>query len=145
MSNAEAERTIAMIHDQQDALEFVFSFVKHERQLSTSFIKELHSLFTKHQKTTDGREQFGNIIRIQIESGKYKTLPTNPTRPDGQLHEYCPPEHVDSEMDRLIQMHVDHMDKNVSPEIEAAWLHHRFVQINPFTDGNGRVALTLAT
>jgi len=145
MSNREAERTIAMIHDQQDAIEFVFSFVKQERQLSTSFIKELHALFTKHQKNTEGIDQFGNIIPIKIESGKYKTVPNNPTRPDGQLHEYCPPEHVNSEMDRLIAMHIDHMGKNISPEVEAAWLHHRFVQIHPFTDGNGRVARALAT
>ena len=140
-----AERTIAMIHDQQDAIEFVFSFVKQERQLSTSFIKELHALFRKHQNTTEGRDQFGHILHIKVESGKYKTVPNNPTRPDGQLHEYCPPEHVDLEMDRLISMHIAHMDMNVSPEVEAAWLHHRFVQIHPFTDGNGRVARALAT
>lgn len=28
---------------------------------------------------------------------------------------------------------------------EAAWLHHRFTQIHPFQDGNGRVARALAT
>ena len=31
------------------------------------------------------------------------------------------------------------------PEVEAAWLHHRFTQIHPFQDGNGRVARCLAT
>ena len=31
------------------------------------------------------------------------------------------------------------------PEVEAAWLHHRFGQIHPFQDGNGRVARALAT
>ena len=29
--------------------------------------------------------------------------------------------------------------------MEAAWLHHRFAQIHPFQDGNGRVARTLST
>jgi prophage maintenance system killer protein len=29
--------------------------------------------------------------------------------------------------------------------VEAAWLHHRFTQIHPFQDGNGRVARCLAT
>jgi len=28
-------------------------------------------------------------------------------------------------------------------EVKAAWLHHRFTQIHPFQDGNGRVARTL--
>ena len=27
----------------------------------------------------------------------------------------------------------------------AAWLHHRFVQIHPFADGNGRVTRALDT
>lgn len=27
----------------------------------------------------------------------------------------------------------------------TAWLHHRFTQIHPFQDGNGRVARTLAS
>lgn len=38
-------------------------------------------------------------------------------------------------------------DSDVHPVVKAAWLHHRFVQIHPFADGNGRVAraLTLLT
>jgi len=60
-------------------------------------------------------------------------------------HEYCPPEHVAAEMDRLIAMHESHRTKDVVPEIEAAWLHHRFAQIHPFQDGNGRVARAVAS
>jgi hypothetical protein len=30
-------------------------------------------------------------------------------------------------------------------EVEAAWLHHRFTQIHPYQDGNGRVARALAS
>jgi len=37
------------------------------------------------------------------------------------------------------------MEKGVSPVVEAAWLHHRFVQIHPFQDGNGRVTRCLST
>lgn len=33
----------------------------------------------------------------------------------------------------------------MSPEVEAAFLHHRFTQIHPFQDGNGRVARALAS
>jgi Fic family protein len=48
-------------------------------------------------------------------------------------------------MDRLIAMHKERQQKNVPPEIEAAWLHHRFTQIHPFQDGNGRVVRALAS
>ena len=144
-SAADAEFTVSMIGDQKDAIDSVFLFVKQERELSTGYIRELHSLFTRHQPFTEGRNQFGQKVQVTIESGEYKKLPNNPTRPDGRIHHYCPPEHVASEMDRLVGLHKKHLLKNVPPEVEAAWLHHRFVQIHPFTDGNGRVARALAT
>ena len=46
-------------------------------------------------------------------------------------------------MDRLIAMHETHA--GAAPEVEAAWLHHRFTQIHPFQDGNGRIARAIAT
>ena len=144
-SVADAERTMRMIGDQKEAIESVFSFVKQERVLSMGYIRELHALFTRHQPFTDARDQFGQVVRISIDPGVYKERPNNPTRPDGTLHHYCPPVHVAAEMDRLLELHDAHRSQKVAPEVEAAWLHHRFVQIHPFTDGNGRVARALAT
>ena len=59
------------------------------------------------------------------------------------FHEYCPPEFVQDEIDQLLTWHQNHGD--VCPEVEAAWLHHRFTQIHPFQDGNGRVARALTS
>jgi len=52
---------------------------------------------------------------------------------------------VQAEMDNLVAWHLAHMERGVSPEVEAAWLHHRFTQIHPFQDGNGRVSRALVT
>lgn len=60
-------------------------------------------------------------------------------------YEYCPPEHVASEMDQLIDMHRRHIADNIPSDVAAAWLHHRFTQIHPFQDGNGRVARAIAS
>jgi hypothetical protein len=46
-------------------------------------------------------------------------------------------------MERLLDFHKSHSE--VPAEISATWLHHRFTQIHPFHDGNGRVARSLAT
>ena len=142
-SNGDPERTVAIVGDQQAAIDSVFDFVKGARPLSTSYIKELHSLFTRHQRYTEGRDQFGRTGRVALLRGDYKRRPNNPTRPDGSVHEYCPPEHVAAEMDQLVGWHLAH--EEVAPEVEAAWLHHRFTQIHPFEDGNGRLARALAT
>ena len=48
-------------------------------------------------------------------------------------------------MDRLIDMYAGYKRQRIAPEVLAAWLHHRFVQIHPFQDGNGRVARVLAS
>ena len=141
-SNQNPESVTSMIVDQQAVVEGIFRFVKGDRHLSTSYIKEMHALITRNQKTVEAIDAQGSIARVPLIRGEYKSWPNNPSRPNGTIHEYCPPEHVASEMDRLIAMHLSH---DASPEVEAAWLHHRFAQIHPFQDGNGRIARALAT
>ncbi len=144
-SDKPAELVVAIIEDQKEALEGLFDFIAKRRALSTSYIKELHQAFTRHQEITEALDTLGRRVSIPLIKGDWKKNPNNPKRPHGEIHEYCPPEHVASEMDRLIEMHIQHHDMCVPPEIEAAWLHHRFTQIHPFQDGNGRVARTLAS
>lgn len=139
------DNVVSMIEDHQQAVEGVFDFVKGNRTLSTSYVKELHALMTRHQEMVEGMDTLGRKTRVPLLRGAYKHLPNNPTRQDGTVHPYCPPEHVNSEMDRLIAMHLSHQNQSVAPEVEAAWLHHRFTQIHPFQDGNGRIARALAT
>ncbi len=136
---------IAKIKDHYDALMGLYQFVSGERPLGTSYIKELHQVLTAHQATYVGRDTLGNIVERSLPRGDWKKLPNNVELPDGSLFEYCPPEHVASEMDRLIELHHDHSNAQIPTDIEAAWLHHRFTLIHPFTDGNGRVARCLAT
>lgn len=135
----------AIIQDHADVLEGLFEFVKGNRPISKSYIHELHAALLRHQDTTAVRDQFGNLFEARLLKGKYKERPNNPKKSDGSMHQYCPPEHVDSEMERLLTLHEEHKKKGVPVEIEAAWLHHRFTQIHPYQDGNGRVARALAS
>ena len=134
-----------VIEDHLLALEGMFHFVSGQRQLSTSYVKELHAALLRNQDTHTVVDQFEKAFEKPLEKGEYKKVSNSPTRPDGAVHEYCPPEHVASEMDRLIEVYQKHQASGVPPEVEAAWLHHRFSQIHPFADGNGRVARALAS
>ena len=134
-----------IIADQAQAVDFLFDFVGQQRSLSESYIKELHALMTRKQTTASGIDQFGRPVEVPLTHGEYKLHPNNPTQPDGRIFEYCPPEQVVSEMERLVHMHHSHAQEGVAAELEAAWLHHRFAQIHPFQDGNGRVARALAS
>ncbi len=140
-----AELIVPILKDHEEVVTGLFDFVGQQRQLSTSYIKQLHQALTQHQRTTAAKDNFGTMIEVELLRGDWKKLPNNPTKSDDGVHEYCPPEQVASEMDRLISLHQEHLEKGVPPEVEAAWLHHRFTQIHPFQDGNGRMARTLAS
>jgi len=140
-----ADEIMPILEDQHSATEGLFDFVKQKRELDTSYITELHAHLTRHQPSTTALTPEGARMEIPLRRGEWKTQPNNPRREDGGIHEYCPPEHVAAEMDRLIEMHRPHEAASVAPEVSAAWLHHRFTQIHPFQDGNGRVARSLAS
>ncbi len=139
------ELVAAMIRDHEEAVEVVFAAVKGERHLTIGFIKELHSVLTRHQEVTTAVNSLGRTVQVPLIRGDYKKQPNNPTRPDGSVHEYCPPEHVALEMERLLKLHSEHEQRSLAPEVRSAWLHHAFTQVHPFQDGNGRVARALAS
>ena len=133
-----------LLLDQERTLEIIFDMAKGGTPLSNSTLKGLHQILTEHQEFAVGfnpitRERFPTELR----KGQYKKWPNNPRRLDGQVHEYCPPEQVDSEMDQFLEFHRSHADRNLPTEVEAAWLHHAFVRIHPFQDGNGRLSRLL--
>ena len=132
-----------LLQDQEAALEMLFAHVKEKRPLNGSAIKEWHALLTRHQATAAGIDPFGNRVEIPVRRGQWKIRPNNPRRQDGFVHEYCPPEQVQGEIDRFLDFHISHAGMNLAPELEAAWLHHEFVRIHPFQDGNGRISRLL--
>ena len=139
----EPSRLIDILKDHEAAIQLVMDGISGNRPLSVGIIHELHSILTRHEDTTTAMDQFGNRREIPLLKGKFKEFPNNPRRPDGSVHEYCPPVHVGSEIDNLLQWYDQYA--NDDPVLVAAWLHHRFTQIHPYQDGNGRVARTLTT
>ena len=132
-----------MLRDHENVFEGLFDFVGGRRELTVSYVKEIHAEITRSQEWIDAEDSSGKPVRVPLEHGQFKRMPNNPINPEKGMHEYCPPVHVVSEMDNLVTMHKTH--DRFSPLARAAWLHHRFAQIHPFQDGNGRVARCLAT
>lgn len=142
-TDVEPSFLIDVLRDQESAIQLVMDCISHNRPLTKSVIHELHQILMRHQHTTIAKDQFGRRVEIPLIKGRYKENHNNPERPGGIIHEYCPPMHVESEMDNLLQWltEYDHDD----PIIVAAWFHHRFTQIHPYQDGNGRLARVLTT
>ena len=143
-TNRPREYVLQLLRNQKDALDGVFDFVSSKRTLSVPYIRELHGALLRSQDVTDGIDSQGCLVEVPLIKGDWKTQPNSPVR-SGVIYAFCPPEHVASEMDKLVKIHAGHVDKNVPSEIQAAWLHHRFTQIHPFQDGNGRVARAITS
>ena len=141
-STLNAEDLVYILKDHRESLDFMMDIVGGARELSTSWICELHALLTRHQGTTEALDSFGNRIQVPLLRGAWKQRSNNPMTFDGVVHEYCPPEHVAAQMDHLLAIY---HSLPPYPEVRAAWLHHAFTQIHPFQDGNGRVARVLAS
>jgi fido (protein-threonine AMPylation protein) len=143
-TNKPRDYVLQLLRDQKEALDGVFDFVASKRPLSVSYIKELHAALLRSQDVTDGIDTLGRFVEVPLIKGDWKTQPNYPVR-DGVTYIYCPPEYVSSEMDRLVAIHAEHVARGVPSEVQAAWLHHRFTQIHPFQDGNGRMARAIAS
>ena len=133
-----------LLQDQEAALEMAFAQAREERPLTAHTLKEWHALLTRHQETATGFNPFTRLrTKIPLRKGEFKVRPNNPLRDDGFVHEHCPPEQVRSEVGRFLEFHVGHQGLDLAPEVEAAWLHHEFVRVHPFQDGNGRMSRLL--
>ncbi len=144
-TNIPPKKLMQFLHDHFEAMDFIFDLVKSNRPLTVSFIKELHHLVTQHQDYTEAVNTFGKLVQVELLKGQFKTQENNPKRSDGQIFIYCPPIHVESEMDRLIEIYNEKSHNKLNPIILSAWVHHAFTQIHPFQDGNGRIARLLAS
>jgi Fic family protein len=146
------EQAVDLLRDQERAylrgIEVVvggMDLVGGTRQLDEPIVRELHAVLTQNQEHAEGRDPHGRRTRVPLRRGDYKQLPNNPTRGDGTVEEYCPPEHVGPQMAELFRIYHELESERVHPVFLAAWFHHAFASIHPFQDGNGRLARLLAS
>lgn len=138
-------KLMGYLSDHFKAIDFIFDVVKNERPISKGFILQLHQLITKNQDYSEAIDTLGNYVRVPLLKGQFKVNENNPRRSDGTKFGYCPPVHVESEIDNLIRIYNELEAKSTSPIIISAWFHHAFSIIHPFQDGNGRIARLLAS
>jgi hypothetical protein len=134
-----------MIGSNKEVLDQLYKVVVQNYPIDNFLVRLLHADFVEHQHFAVGINPAGHHVPIPMSKGVYKRWPNNPRTSDGTVFEYCPPERTQSELDRLFGLHREHVGRGVPVEIEAAWLHHQFVLVHPFQDGNGRMARALAS
>ncbi len=127
------------IKGHNEAIDFLVSIVKDDRDLTEGDIRDLHKmiLVEPYKSATQTSEK---TIRI----GEYKQYPNHVITITGETHYYATPEEVPILMHELVSFYNEaRKNPNIHPSVLAAFVHHRFVNIHPFDDGNGRLARIL--
>ena len=133
-----------VLTDHTKAHVLILDFVLEDRPIIKHTIRELHQLITTHQETHDADDALGKRVLRKLESGKFRMFEahSNPTQPGGTVYHYAPFEQIDPQLDCLLELYEEYRHA-YHPLLVGAWLHHRFLQIHPFADGNGRTGRML--
>ena len=115
-----------------------------ERPLSEADIKELNKVILVKPFWKDAITPDGQGTRRQIMVGEYKKYPNSVRLQNGEMFDYASPTDTPIKMGELIQWFRSAYEKGEMHPVElAARLHHQFVLIHPFDDGNGRISRLL--
>jgi len=114
------------------------------RMLGAGDIRDLNRIILKEPYWKPTQTPDGHPTRVEVIPGKYKTLPNSVITATGEIFEYASPVEVPARMQALVDWLSQAIESKGLHVLEiAAKLHHDFVLIHPFDDGNGRVARML--
>lgn len=116
-------REIQEVKNHPEAIEYVKSIAS-RNDLKESDLFTIHQIILKDIVDDAGRYRSGDVV---ISGTDYRPPPA---------HE------VSFLVDKMLDQFNRNPDELVPIEL-AAWLHHAFVHLHPFSDGNGRVARLL--
>lgn len=133
-----------LIKAQVELYESLTDFAGNGRPLVPADIRYLHTLICLAQEYYRARTLIGEQ-KISIPKGEYKQLPNDVKQQDGTAHFYAPPNETSYEIRRLCDELQSQSFVNAHPILQAAYVHHAFVTIHPFADGNGRTARALSS
>ncbi len=132
------------IRGHNEAILFLLSIVKDERDFTESDIRALHEMILVEPYDSPARTAEGLPTKKRITLGEYKTQSNHVKTVTGETHFYASPEETSAKMQELMDWYKEaNQNKEIHPLILAALFHYKFVAIHPFDDGNGRLSRIL--
>ena len=115
-----------------------------ERHLTEADIRNLNRLILKEPFWKEAETLDGQLTRKQIFPGEYKTHPNHVRTARGEIFKFAIPQEVPGKMQELTEWFKESIESPpASIASFLAELHHRFIIIHPFDDGNGRIVRLL--
>lgn len=132
------------IKGHNDAIDLMFSIIKDERPISEIDIKQINQMLLKEPYDSIVINSDGLKLTRKIIPGQYKSQPNHVRTISGAIHYYAEPQEVPILIKELVDwLNLELNQMKTHPFIIASILHHKFVAIHPFDDGNGRIARIL--
>lgn len=126
------------------AILWVLDVVKGDRNLSETFIRQLHTLLLKEPYQVDAITPEGLPTKKWVKVGEYKTTPNHVETKTGEIFYFATPEETPAKMYDLMEWYSSEKVKSeMNPILLAAKFHYDFIRIHPFDDGNGRTVRIL--
>ena len=111
-----------------------------KRCLAEADIRDLNLIILKEPFWKEAETPDGQPMRKQIFPGQYKSQPNHVRTATGEIFRFALPEETPAKMQELMEWFKENIEPHpVSIASFLAELHHRFILIHPFDDGNGRV------
>ena len=111
-----------------------------ERCLTEVDIRGLNLIILKEPFQKEAKTLGGQITWKEVVPGRYKTEPNHVETATGEIFKFALPEEVPAKMEELIKWFNGNIESPLTSIASfLAELHHRFILIHPFDDGNGRI------
>lgn len=126
------------------AIELVRTLAHEDRPLTEGDIRDLNRIVLKEGFWRVAQTPDGEPTRKWIEPGCYKTQPNHVLTATGEIFHFATPEETPARMAALVQwLRVEMEVPTLALSALLARVHHEFIRIHPFDDGNGRVVRLL--
>ena len=129
------------IRRHREAIGYLEAFVRSDEPLTLAALREMHRLLMGETYEVTVERPDGTRATRTERGGAFKEHPNNVVTETGETHYYASPQETAALMADLI----DGLRRpdDAHPVVRAALFHHRFVEVHPFPDGNGRTARVL--
>ena len=118
--------------------------VAQDAGVSEAAIRRIHDVACRPQLTHQVIVE-GHVQDHVMAPGDYKHHPNHIRLDDGGWAATAPVALVTPEMARLVEVAASTEFTALHPVAQAEWLYHAILHVQPFADGNGRVARALAS
>ena len=126
-----------------EAITYIEDFIRSDEPVRVDLIKEIHLRLMGEEYEITAETPNGDRVKRTVRGGVYKEHPNNVRTETGETHFYADPLEVPGRMAELAKWLDSDEAEELHPVARAALFHHRFVEIHPFPDGNGRTSRML--